>query len=215
MSFELDHVFVAASADAPEIQLLRSAGFIEGPAHDHPGQGTASRGIFFENAYLELIWLTDAQAAATPPVLRTGLAQRAHPREHASPFGFGLRSPIDPVPDAPFETWEYSPAYLPEGYAFAMATNSQKLDEPLIFFLPWSRTAAWEVPEHPNGARRLTGVCFGPGAPNPSQVMSDFLGLGLASQEGGASPLMRIQLDNQERNQELDLNPTLPLILCW
>jgi hypothetical protein len=215
MSFELDHVFVAASADAPEIQLLRTAGFVEGPAHDHVGQGTASRGIFFENAYLEFIWLTDAQTAMTPPVLRTGLGLRADPEHPASPFGFGLRSDVAAVPRAPFESWDYSPAYLPEGYAFAMAANSEKLDEPLIFVLPWSRTAAWEVPAHPNGARRLTDASFGPGAEDPSQVLSDFLGLGLVSQEGGTVPLMRIRLDDRKQGEELDLRPSLPLILCW
>ena len=59
MAFELDHVFLAASHGAPEMRVLREAGFLEGPDHDHPGQGTASRGIFFENAYLEMIcWST-------------------------------------------------------------------------------------------------------------------------------------------------------------
>ena len=80
-SFELDHVFVAASVGAPEIQFLASAGFTEGLYRDHPGQGTASRGIFFSNIYLELIWLTDAQAARTPPVRRTCLAERVDPQE--------------------------------------------------------------------------------------------------------------------------------------
>ena len=77
MSFELDHVFVAASPGAPEIGLLNAAGFAEGPPNDHPGQGTACRRVFFTNAYLELIWLTDLETARAPSIRRTGLAERA------------------------------------------------------------------------------------------------------------------------------------------
>jgi len=213
--FELDHVFVAASADGPEIQLLKDAGFLEGPAHDHPGQGTASRGIFFENAYLELIWLTDVQAAAVPPVLRTGLAKRADPQQPASPFGFGLRSPMEPVPDPPFETWDYRPAYVPKGVALAMAANSEELDEPLIFVLPWSRGATWEMPDHPNGARRLTRLGLSLGHASRSKVMSAFLGLGLVSLEDGAANLLRVELDRRVQGGQLDLRPHLPLLLEW
>jgi len=215
MSFELDHVFVAVSAGGPEIQLLKDAGFLEGPAHDHSGQGTASRGIFFENAYLELIWLTDPKAAAVPPVLRTGLAKRADPQQPASPFGFGLRSPMKHVPKPPFETWDYRPAYLPEGVALAIAANSEELQEPLIFVLPWSRRAAWEVPEHANGARRLTRVGLSLGVPSSSRVMSAFLGLGLVSLEDDASNLLRLELDQRAQGVQVDLRPHLPLLLEW
>lgn len=215
MSFQLDHVFVASSVDAPEIQVLDEAGFVEGPAHDHPGQGTASRGIFFENAYLELIWLTDARAASTPPVSRTGLAHRADPRGDASPFGFGLRSPCEPASDPPFETWGYSPAYLPDGFAFAMGANSEELGEPLVFVLPWSRAATWESPSHPNGARRLTSVTLVQDFRSPSRALSAFLELGLVSLEEGVGPLLRIELDSGVQRERLDLRPRLPLVLAW
>lgn len=215
MSLELDHVFVAATAGGPEIELLEAAGFLEGPAHDHPGQGTASRGIFFENAYLELIWLTDARAAAVSPVARTGLGHRADPRGEASPFGFGLRCPTVPAPTPPFATWRYSPTYLPDGSAFAMGVNSDKLDEPLIFMLPWSRTATWKLPDHPNGVRHLTNVGLVQDVPSPSRVMSAFLELGLVSLEEGVGPLVRIELDSGARGERLDLRPRLPLVLAW
>lgn len=215
MSFELDHVFVAASRDAPEMGSVRDAGFIEGPAHDHPGQGTASRGVFFENAYLELIWLTDPIVAAAPPVNRTGLANRTDPGHPSSPFGFGLRSSRDPVPTPPFDAWEYAPPYLPQGAAFRMAANSDVLREPLIFVLPWSRTPSWDVPDHPNGARRMTRVLFGPCPEGHSAALSTFLGLGLVSCTDTADPLLRIELDLGRQGVECDLRPDLPLILRW
>lgn len=215
MSLELDHVFVAASFEAPEMRLLREAGFIAGPVHDHPGQGTASRGVFFENAYLELIWLTDPALADGPPIRRTNLARRAHPQDEASPFGFGLRSARDPVPSPPFETWAYAPPYLPEGVSFAMAENSERLDEPLIFILPWSRTPSWEVPAHPNGAGRLSSVALGSHASSPSPAMSAFLDLGLVAQVDAATPRLEIHLDDGRQAQKLDLRPSLPLVIHW
>jgi hypothetical protein len=215
MPFELDHVFVAASVDAPEILLLRAAGFTDTPAHDHPGQGTASRRIFFENAYLELIWLTDARAAGSPPVLRTGLRERADPTRTGSPFGFGLRFPRDPMPDPPFETWRYSPAYLPEGMAFEMAANSDDPRAPLIFVLPLSRVADWTAPAHPNGVERLTDVGLAPGPMPPSDVMSAFFGLGLVSRDDGPEPVLRLEWDHRAQGRTLDLRPHLPLTLAW
>ena len=215
MTFVLDHVFVAASRDAPEMEPVRGAGFIEGPAHDHPGQGTASRGIFFENAYLELIWLADPTAAGAPPVARTGLAYRTDPGHASSPFGFGLRSERDPVPAPPFDVWQYGPPYLPQGSAFQMAANSEVLSEPLIFVLPWSRTPSWEVPNHPNGARRITRVLFGPCSEHQSAALATFLDLGLVSCTDTAAPLLQIELDFGRQGLECDLRPGLPLTVRW
>lgn len=215
MSFALDHVFVAASRDAPEMELVRDAGFIEGPAHDHPGQGTASRGVFFENAYIELIWLSDVTLAAAPPVARTGLAHRIDPGHPASPFGFGLRSEHDPAPAPPFDAWDYAPPYLPEGSAFQMAANSEVLSEPLVFVLPWSRTPSWEVPHHPNGARRMTGVVFGPCPEGHSVALSAFLDLGLVSCTTAEAPLLQIEFDSGRQGVQCDLRPGLPLTLRW
>lgn len=215
MPFELDHVFVAASPDAPEAQFLKAQGFTPGATRDHPGQGTAGRGIFFENAYLELLWLTDAEVASLAPIRRTHLAERADPARTACPFGVALRSPADPVPDPPFRTWEYSPPYLPEGASFDMGANTANLDEPLIFVLPWSRTPSWSLPEHRNGTRRITRVDLTLGGGRPSKELTAFSGLGLVSFEEGREGLMRIELDGGEQGRALDLRPKLPLILRW
>ena len=215
MPFELDHIFVAASREGPEMESIRAAGFVEGPAHDHPGQGTASRGVFFENAYLELIWLTDPISASSPPIARTGLSRRADPSHPSSPFGFGLRSTQDPVPTPPFSVWQYAPPYLPEGSAFRMGANSEVLSEPLIFVLPWSRTPSWEVPDHPSGARRITRVSLAPISEQPSRVLSGFLELGLVSQAHGIAPLLELELDGVGKGGERDLRPELPLVIRW
>lgn len=215
MEFELDHLFVASAPGGPESALLRAAGFVAGPPHDHPGQGTASLSFHFENAYLELLWLTDGATAAAQPIRATGLHRRADPGSGASPFGFGLRHPREPVPPPPFEAWDYAPPYLPDGAAFKMAANAASLDEPLVFVLPWARTPSWEVPEHPAGARRVTRVAFTPRPPRPTRALADFLSLGLVKAEAGGGPLLAVELDEGAQRRVVDFRPGLPLVVRW
>jgi len=214
VALELDHVFVAATPGAPEMRILAEAGFLEGSDHDHPGQGTASRGVFFENAYLELIWLTEPDVARSPAIRRTRLADRLDPAGTGNPLGFGLRSPEDTVPAAPFRTWPYGPPYLPQGMAFAMGANSEILHEPLLFVLPWARAPGWETPAHPNGARRVTRVTLVHPTP-PSDVLQAFVGMGVVGWKEGPDPAVYIELDRGRAGRELHAGPALPLAILW
>jgi hypothetical protein len=50
MWMELDHIFICSSFGAPEVESLVQFGLLEGPANQHPGQGTACRRFSFANA---------------------------------------------------------------------------------------------------------------------------------------------------------------------
>lgn len=222
MGYELDHVFVATAPGASEIAALVSRGFAEGRTNTHPGQGTASRGVFFENAYLEFIWLVDPAEAASEAIRRTGLRERTDPGHPANPFGVGMRSPggqadVPPGADLPFGTWDYAPPYLPSGVVIPVGLNSENLDEPFLFFLPWSRGPAWDVPGHPNGTRAITGVSLvvPDGAGPPSPELGAFSGLGLVALERGPEALMEIELDGGPRGDCVDLRPAVPLLVHW
>jgi glyoxalase-like protein len=76
MTYALDHVFVCCAEGAPEAERLVRLGLTEGSPNTHPGQGTASRRFFFENAYLELIWVTDPREAQGEPAARTSRRPR-------------------------------------------------------------------------------------------------------------------------------------------
>jgi hypothetical protein len=90
--FELDHVFLASSKGAPQVEALLAAGFAEGAPNAHPGQGTACRRIVFGNAYLELIWIEDLSEATSTLVEPTGLALRLGDGEGVSHVGVCLRA---------------------------------------------------------------------------------------------------------------------------
>ncbi len=134
-ALQLDHVFVLCAPGAPEAEALLRRGFAEGPRNAHPGQGTANRRFFFDDVYLELLWVDDAKAARGASARVTQLWERWTLRDGgASPFGLVLRR-MDERAALPFAAREYRPAYLPAGSAIALA-DGVPLAEPLIAVLP-------------------------------------------------------------------------------
>jgi hypothetical protein len=213
---ELDHFFVAVTDSAAGAAALESRGFEVGLSHPHAGQGTASRGVIFENVYLELIWLTDTAEARSAPIRRTRLADRLRSGSGACPFGLGLRRTAETDPDLPFDTWAYSPPYLPEGASFQMAASSEVLAEPLVFYLPWALGRALPPPEHPNGARSVTGLeIFLTEGSSGSETMAAVSGAGLVSFRQGDAFQMVVELDHGEAGKSLDLRPEIPLLIQW
>ena len=67
MAVELDHIFVMCDLGAPELAALEAIG-LDGPPRrsTHAGQGTANACVVFENAFLELLWLTTRARRARP-----------------------------------------------------------------------------------------------------------------------------------------------------
>ncbi|HSG81080.1 MAG TPA: VOC family protein [Gemmatimonadota bacterium] len=213
--FELDHVFVAVPLGTRVFDELRDAGFTVSDEQPHKGQGTASRGLFFENAYAELIWLADPSDAGSDPVRRTRLLERTDPTRTANPFGLCIRA-NEPGARPPFETWEYRPAYMPAGLFIPVALNSERLDEPLLFFLSWRQGPPPVTPDHDNGTRVITRVALefpANGAPSPE--LEAFARLGLAQIDLGADPLLRVELDGGRRGNNVDLRPHVPLAIRW
>lgn len=138
---ELCHVFMFVQPGAPEKTALESLGLRESYRRDHPGQGTSNICYCFDNAFLELLWVTDPLAVSAPAIARTGLAARANWRQNgATPFGIALRGDRA----APFPTWDYRPPYLPAGTSIAVAQSSSDATQPLLFVSPGnSRPDQW------------------------------------------------------------------------
>lgn len=215
--FDVDHVFVAAASGAPEVEQLVDAGFAEGPPNTHPGQGTACRRIFFENGYLELAWLEDAEAASAPPVDATALARRTGGSRGASRIGVCLRARGGAAGELPVATWDYRPAYMPPGVAIPMAVNSSLGHEPLLFFFPADLTPPSRPgPTHPNGARAITGVRITvKGGREPSAELAWLAGSGSVHVESGTEESVALELDGGARGRRLRVSTPSPLHLTW
>lgn len=161
---ELDHLFFCIAPDGPEPAALEALGLRESFRRDHPGQGTANLCYCFDNAYLELLWLTDEAQARAPAIARTRLTERANWRSTgASPFGIALRGGAA-EPPLPIAHWDYQPPYLPDGQSIAVAVFSDKPTQPLVFRSPGrARPDAWSdagigVRQHPVGLREISEV---------------------------------------------------------
>jgi hypothetical protein len=232
MALALDHVFVCTSAGAPEAEALAAAGLTEGPGNVHPGQGTACRRFFFRNAYLELLWVHDEAQARSPTTAPLRLWERWRGRAdgHTCPFGIGLR-PGDGAAEgdahgvtAPFPAWPYRPPHLPPGMVMPVATNSEALDEPLLFVLPFhppfhrphgaaGGAAPWRV--HPSGVQAVTRVALAAPAAAPSAALRAVVAAGVVERVAAAEHAVIVGFDGEAAGRNRDLRPTLPLILRW
>lgn len=215
-ALEVDHVFVCVRRGAPELEALIGSGFTEGPPNRHPGQGTACRRIFFENAYLEMAWLENEAEAAAPAVERTGLVWRMKCADGVSRLGVALRPVGSGTSEPRVDTWRYEPPYLPEGVSIPVAANSRVLQEPLLFFMP--RDLAWAPSEtpHPNGARAVTGITVTLPALESRSAELRWLGDSRCLEVvSGPSEMLEIEMDGGRCGESVDLTPTTPLRLRW
>ena len=150
----LDHVFIGCTVGAPEAEALSQLGLIEGPDNQHPGQGTACRRFFFANAYLELVWVSDAAEAQAEPVQRTTLYERLSDRDSVvCPFGVVLRSSDGTPP--PFASWTYTPPYVPAEASIEVACDVP-LTQPALFCLISATTP--DAPKAVSSAPRGHGI---------------------------------------------------------
>jgi len=219
MTYALDHVFVCCAAGAPEAERLVRLGLAEGAPNTHPGQGTACRRFFFENAYLELIWVTDAQEAQAEPAARARLWPRWSRRAAgASPFAVTLRPAAGGEIDPPFASWAYHPPYLPPHLAIHVAEGTP-LSEPAFFFIGFARSPAQIQTQplgHALGVRRITAVEVGmPGGAAPGATAQSARATGLVQFVEAADHVMTVTFDEARVGESADLRPDLPLVLRW
>ncbi len=220
MSFELDHVFVCCSPGAPEAASLARLGLTEGSANTHPGQGTASRRFFFQNAYLELFWVADPEEAQNERSRPTRLWERWSRRQAgACPFGIVLRPAAEARErDPPFATWSYHPQYMPPDLAIEIATGTP-LGEPELFYIPFARrpdAIGREPTTHAAGFREMSTLKVELPAPGAlSRAARQAEAAGVLSFVTEAEHVMILGFDGEGAGKARDLRPELPLVLRW
>jgi hypothetical protein len=211
----LDHVFVCCDRGAPEAEALVAAGLVEGARNVHEGQGTANRRFFFEDGYLELLWVEDEAEARSEPAAQTRLHERwAGRHDGGCPFGIAFSTVEGGAFDPPFATWPYRPAYLPPDQAILFAQGTS-LAEPELFCLPWPRRrdGAAAPPRHPAGLERLVAVSVGlPDGCVPSQASRRAQAAGLVAFHRSARHELVLTL-RARGDATFDLRPGLPLVL--
>lgn len=212
--FELDHVFVATPHPDAAVAELESHGLALGHRGSHPNQGTANAVFFFDNAYLELLWVQDLGLASQPIVAQSTLPARlSWPAARCSPFGISFRR-AEGHPDAPLPipTWDWHAPFLPQGAApIPIGSNSGSLLDPLIFV-----SLVTQRPDRRNvarqqaaGMREVTGLHCVVERPSPlAAELTRVSELGIARFEPGGAPRLRISIDGGRQGQRLALTET-------
>jgi hypothetical protein len=223
---ELDHIFIVVSPGAvAEAAALRSAGLtVSTRVAKHDGQGTASVAVFFENAYLELIWVDttvsiDAQHAATAQRFRKASSWRT---TRQSPFGLGLRRLPGDTAALPVPVQRETAAWLEPGTAYEILlqpADSLAADffvvpagRSLLSSLSWLREQRPELLQHAGGGRIVTLVrvhapphhepaAFRVLRPRPAEIVNEM------------EPLVELHLDGAMKRSRVDLRPLLPLVI--
>ena len=216
MALQIDHIFICCSLGAPEADALVRMGLTEGSSNTHPGQGTSNRRFFFDNAFLELLWVSDPDEARGERTRRTRLWERWSQRtSSACPFGVVFRPTGTNTASAPFATWAYRPSYLPLGLAIEFA-EGVPLEEPELFYLPFLRRAgapAHEPTEHALPIRLVCGVTIGlPSAASMTPPSQAARGAGLVAYRLADEHVLELRF-HAARETVFDLRPTLPLLL--
>jgi hypothetical protein len=150
---ELDHIFIFIEPNGPEIGQLKALGLQETYRREHPGQGTANVCFAFENAFLELLWITDPIEAASAAITRTGLLARSQWRTDGTcPFGIAWRGGGEAIP-----TWSFEPPYLPAGVSIPVAIDGDDPYQPMMFTFPGTVPPVDWVPERHGGFQHTGG----------------------------------------------------------
>ncbi len=223
---EVDNIFICVE-EMPEEGFFQDAGliFANTPVQQME-RGTASQILFFENFYLEFVWVEDEFAAEIYAV-RTGIdfLGRAHwQQSQVSPFGVALHQRSQTM--QPFEEYDFCQSQ-PQASELLLSFSSDNLtnqSEPLCFMVPDAialPTLLRKFPDfqrqfasHPLGIKRLTGIEINTTSKNPlTQPLGMLVQTGEIQIERG-NPCIQLTFDNHVQGGILDAREIdIPLIL--
>ncbi len=160
---QIDHIYIFSDQQGIEAQQLVDFGLTEGSSRRHPGQGTTNRKFYFDNFFLEILWVVDEEEIQSKLTSPTGLWERSQFRTNgASRFGLCLVNTAET--DALFsDSFSYQPSYFPKGGGIDMITHVDQPHLPTTFRLPFQGQQAIsdEPMDHPQQLQQLTKATFG------------------------------------------------------
>ncbi|MGY3795401.1 VOC family protein [uncultured Aquimarina sp.] len=162
MKMEVDHIFIFSDNNGKEADDLLNFGFIEGSSRVHPGQGTTNRKFYFENFFLEVLWVINEKEIQNDITSPTTLWERSQFTKNGY-SRYGLCLVNSEATDQLFENSEvYQPDYFPKGMSIDIISNNENPVLPWTFRLPYrnEKKANNEPKIHLNRIKSLTQVEF-------------------------------------------------------
>lgn len=216
VSFEFDHLFLCTDIGAKVADHLVDVGLIEGSSSQHPGQGTANRRFFFQNAKLEFLWIHNPSEAQSKLIQKTRLWERWSNRHSVCPFGIAFRTVGSLNTDKAFPAWEYHPPYLPDNMSILVGNNSDILEEPMLFQTPFVRRSEDQAFNHPIGFKAITRVeVLGPISAPFTPAFQAVLNSQKIKFRTHKNYYIEIGFDGELQGKSLDFRPDIPLVFRW
>ncbi|MEM7716232.1 MAG: hypothetical protein AAF349_22110 [Cyanobacteria bacterium P01_A01_bin.68] len=222
---QIDHIFVCLET-APDINFLEDLGLIcSDNITYHPQQGTASSLIFFENTYIEFIWVED-ETMAEIYAMHSGIdfiARSYSLEKTASPFGVALHQKPDVIHQ--YHNSLKINHKVSEQFINFANSNLVAQAEPLCFMIPESISfsnifnpqldAHQKLINHPLGIKRLTNTKIAMrqirNLTNPISMLDRD---GIIEIEQDCSPLLELTFDHSIRGKNIDLRVIdIPIVL--
>lgn len=159
---DIDHIFIFTDDKGKIADKLVEFGLVEGSNRVHVGQGTTNRKFYFDNFFLEILWVHNENEIKSDLVKPIGLWQRAeHKSNGFSPFGLCIVN-NDDTNELFANSFKYQPDYFPNGMTIEILKNENQPQLPWTFRLPFKgqKKNETEPKNHKNGIKRLTKVNF-------------------------------------------------------
>lgn len=155
----IDHIFIFTNDNGKIADELVQFGLTEGSSRVHIGQGTTNRKFYFENFFLEILWVHNEEELKSDITKPTGLWQRADFNSNNSLCIVNT----DKTENLFKNAFKYQPKYFPVGLNIDILKNEQNLNLPWTFRLPFKgqKKNETEPMKHKNGFKNLTSVKFG------------------------------------------------------
>lgn len=172
----IDHIFIFTDNVGKVADDLVAFGLTEGSNRIHIGQGTTNRKFYFQNFYLEVLWVHNRAEIESKLVKPTHLWERAKfDNDRVSPFGLCMVN-TDSSNQLFEKAFKYQPSYFPTGQAIDVLHNSENPELPWTFRLPFKeQTKNENEPKlHINGIKMLTKTIFEHQVENESDFLQNF-----------------------------------------
>jgi len=226
----LDHIFIWAEKDAPEIEIFQKAGFTSIISGVHKGQGTAGKYIFFLNFYIELLYISDeTEASNNLDNFGCDYIKRSKWRQNGSSFlGLGLKMSSFDQKHIPFAYKEYQSDWMRDR-GLLMAKNNRHPGDPVVFVL----SPKMEFPNyhsieemlsddkpddfkqnhiHANEVKTLTSYKIT--ANSTSEIFERMAENGI-NIEKGQTEILELTFDDHIKKKEINLNPGFPIVIKY
>ncbi len=133
----IHHIFIFSEEHGQVADELVSFGLTEGSNRAHIGQGTSNRKFYFDNFYLEILWVHDQSEIKSELIKSTGLHDRSNFKVNDfSPYGLCVVN--DESTNKLFEnSYKYQPQYFPDGITIEVLKNENEPSLPWMFRLPF------------------------------------------------------------------------------